>query len=197
VSGRTRVRCPRPLQPRWIRIHRCGGTGHGWCTGFDGSLWSVSGLVVAARIGPGGQRWSNVGRAWLARGSTPDLALLRRRPGCGAELAAWPTRGAGPGPGAGRLVGEQGRSRCSQVPAGACWAGCRRAGRPWAGPGGGDHARWSVRWWWSGVVRRWRAHPVQRGADCGRSAAAVCQERCPLGADSALTCENCGGRDRV
>jgi hypothetical protein len=35
------------------------------------------------------------------------------------------------------------------------------------------------------------------GRECGRSAAAVCEERCPQGADSALTCENCGGRDRV
>ena len=34
-------------------------------------------------------------------------------------------------------------------------------------------------------------------ADGGRSAAAVCQERGPLGADGALTCENGGGRDRV
>jgi hypothetical protein len=66
-----------------------------------------------------------------------------------------------------------------------------------AGPGGGDHAAWSVRWCWSPIVPRWRPYPAQRGVGCGRAAAAVCQERCPLGTDSALTSENCGGRDRV
>jgi hypothetical protein len=35
------------------------------------------------------------------------------------------------------------------------------------------------------------------GAACGRSAAAVCEERCPLAADRSLTSENSGGRDRV
>jgi hypothetical protein len=72
-------------------------------------------------------------------------------------------------------------------PAGVSWAGCRRAARHGAGPEGGDHARWSLRWRWSGVVRRWRARPVQRGVDCGRAAAAACETRCPLGADSTLT----------
>jgi hypothetical protein len=85
VSGRTRVRCPRPLQRAGSGIHRCGGTGHGWCTGFDGSLWSVSGLVVAARIGPGGQkmveRWPCVARTRVdARlGAASQASRLRRR----------------------------------------------------------------------------------------------------------------------
>jgi len=47
------------------------------------------------------------------------------------------------------------------------------------------------------VVPRWRPYPAQRGVGCGRSAAAVCQQRSPLGTDSALTSENSGGRDRV
>ena len=89
------------------------------------------------------------------------------------------------------------RSRCSQVPRRCVWAGCRLMLDHGAGLGRGDHARWSLRWWWSPVVRLWRAHPVQRGADCGRGAAAACQERCPPGADSALTSENSGGRDRI
>jgi hypothetical protein len=97
-------------------------------TGLDVSLWSVRGLVVAARIGPGGKGWSNVGRAWLARGSTPDRHLVRT--GCGAALAArrpWElvqrrcrSVGGGAGEGAG----------APSPPAGAAWAGCRRTGRP-------------------------------------------------------------------
>jgi hypothetical protein len=35
------------------------------------------------------------------------------------------------------------------------------------------------------------------GADCGRTAAAVCAKRCPVEAGSALTSYNSGGRDRV
>jgi len=43
------------------------------------------------------------------------------------------------------------------------------------GPEGADHALWSLSWCWSRVVRLWRARPVQRGVDCGRSAAAACE----------------------
>jgi hypothetical protein len=38
---------------------------------------------------------------------------------------------------------------------------------------------------------------VRWGAACGRSAAAADEERCPPGAERALTRENSGGRDRV
>jgi hypothetical protein len=163
VSGWTPVRCPRPLQPRWIRntsvrrdqprlVH-----------------WVRRVAVVGERLG---RRCPN--RAWRARDGR-TLAVRGSHEGrrqtwrcfAGVQAAAPRSPPGRPGESWSRarcrsVGGEQGRSRCSQVPAGACWAGCRRAGRPWAGPGGGDHARWSVRWWWSGVVRRWRAHPVQR-----------------------------------
>jgi hypothetical protein len=148
-----------------------------------------SGLVVAARIRPGGDRWLNVGSAWL--GTNVDGRPgppLRSRTGCGAALAAWPTKRAGPAPGC-RSVGWGAREGAGahKSPAGASWVGCRRTARHGAGPEGGDHARWSLSWCWSRVVRLWRARPVQRGVDCGRAAAAACEARCPLGADSTLT----------
>jgi hypothetical protein len=187
-----------PSAPRWIpRRRRCAGPAV-WRTGLDVSLWSVSGLVVATRIGPGGdgmvERWPCVAGTRVDGRPGPPLGM---RTGCGAALAAWPTRELVQRQDAGRLAGEQGRSRCSQIPAGAPWASCRLMP---------DHGldrevvttlRGRCAGGWSPVVRLWRAHPVQRGADCGRSAAAVCQERCPLGAVSALTSENSGGRDRV
>jgi hypothetical protein len=140
VSGRTRVRCPQPLQPRcadragsrnpsvrWDRPH--------WRTGLDVSLWSVRGLVVAARIGPGGQEWSNVGRAWLARGSTPDLDCHLVCVPAAAPRSLLGDHGSWSSAGAGRLAGSRGRSGCSKSPAGAACAGCRRTGRPcgWTG----------------------------------------------------------------
>jgi hypothetical protein len=48
------------------------------------SLWSVSCLVVAARIGLAGTGWSSVGSARLPRGSTADLG----RRFAGAQAAA-------------------------------------------------------------------------------------------------------------
>jgi hypothetical protein len=84
------------------------------------AVGSASGMVVAAaRIGPGEKGRSNVGRAWLARGSTPDL---------GRRLACVPAAAPRSPPGrpwelVPRQVpvgwrGSTGRSRCSQVPAG-------------------------------------------------------------------------------
>jgi hypothetical protein len=137
TSG-VRRRCSRAVRTALDRRRRrCGGTGDGWRTGLDVSLWSASGLVVAARIGPGGEgmveRWQCAARTRVdARPGPP----FRMRTGCGAVLAAWPTMGAGPAPGCRSVAGEQGRSGCSKSPAGAAWAGCRRTGRPWAGPGG-------------------------------------------------------------
>jgi hypothetical protein len=153
VSGQTDVRCPRPLQPRCPHragsgIHGCGGTGHGWCTGFDVSLWSVSGLVVVARIGPGGdgmvERWPCAAGTMVDARPGPPLGM---HTGCGAAFAAWPTK---------ELVqrqvpvgwrGSTGRSRCAQVPRRCVWAGCRLMLDHGAGLGRGDHARWSLRWW--------------------------------------------------
>jgi hypothetical protein len=56
---------------------------------------------------------------------------------------------------------------------------------------------WSLGSGWFCGVQAPEAHSVQWEAACGRSAAAVCEERGPLGGDSALTYENSGGRDRV
>jgi hypothetical protein len=118
ASG-VRGRCIRAVRTALDPGRRCRGTGHRWRTGFDVSLRSASGLVVAARMGPGGKGWSNVGRARLARVSTADWAAawyahrLRR---CAGRLA---DQGAGSAPGAGRLAGragkEQARTRPPQV----------------------------------------------------------------------------------
>ena len=222
-TGRVDVRCPRVRCPcAWCPHDRCDPgvrtdtrpVSAAAATALDPEYIGAAGrprlvhrvrrvavvgerLVVAARIGPGGQkmveRWPCVARTRVdARlGAASQASRLRRRARRLADQGSWSrARCRSVGGGAGEEQVLPSPRRC-------VLGGCRRAGRPWAGPGGGDHARWSVRWWWSGVVRRWRAHPVQPGADCGRSAAAVWEERCPLGADSALTCENCGGRDRV
>jgi len=177
-------------------IRRCGGTGHigapGWTCRCGGAR-----LGRRCRIGPGGKGWSNVGSAWLARGSTPDLDChwyayrLRRRARCSATMGA----GSAPVP-----VGWRGSREGAGAPSPPQVRPGQVAGvlaDHGAGPGGGDHATWSVRWCWSPVVPWLEPYPAQRGVGCGRSAAAVGEERCPLGADSALTCENCGRRDRV
>jgi len=198
-----RVGCPQPLQPRCP--DRAGSRNPSvrrdrphWRTGLDVSLWSVRGLVVAARIGPGGKGWSNVGRAWLARGSTPDLDYHLVCVPAAAPRSLLGDHGSWPSAGAGRLAGEQGKERVLQVlPQVRPGQVAGVLADHGAGSGGGDHAAWSGRWCWSPIVPRWRPYPAQRGVGCGRSAAAVCQERCPLGTDSALTSENCGGRDRV
>src|SRR5213078_2759209 len=119
--------------------------------------------VVAARIGPGGEglvvRWPWVARTWVDGRPGPPL---RMRTGC-AALAAWPSMGAG--------------SR-ARVPVG--WLGARDGtGAPKSpqvrpgpvagvmpeqgGPGGDDHAPWSLCWCWVCVVQLRRAHPVRRG----------------------------------
>jgi hypothetical protein len=100
--------------PRWAlewlgvvgrpSVGRSGST----CRRGPWAAWSPAG------IGPNGKRWCDVGRPWLARGSTvAQVRRLGRLPGCGA---AWPPDH-GPG------------------------------------PRGGDHAEWSVGWWWSRVVQ--------------------------------------------
>jgi hypothetical protein len=183
--------------PRWTRNPSVRGQATLGAAGWT-CRWSVSGLVVAARIGPGGTGMVEGCRAWLAPGSTPGLG--RRFAGVQAAAPRSPPRR--PWKLVQRQVpagrrGEQGREQVLQAPAGSSWAGCRRAGRPWAGPGGGDHARWSLRWWWRGVVQLGAAIRSGGGAGCGRSAAAAGAKRGPLGAVSTLTCENSGGRDRV
>ena len=76
----------------------------------------VRGLVVAARIGPGGKGWSNVGRAWLARGSTPDLDCHLVCVPAAAPRSLLGDHGSWSSAGAGRLAGEQGKERVLQVP---------------------------------------------------------------------------------
>jgi hypothetical protein len=131
--------CVRAVRTALDPGHRCRGTGHVWRIGFDVSLWSPSGLVVAARIRPGWDGWSNVGSAWL--GTNVDGRPgppLRSRTGCGAALAAWPNKEAGPAPGC-RSVGwgaRQGAGAHKSHPC-ASWAGCRRDARPWG---------WTGRW---------------------------------------------------
>jgi hypothetical protein len=120
VSGQTGVRtdrrpdrrasgvrglCVRAVRTALDPGGRCRGTAQVWRTGFDVSLWSASGLVVAARIRPGWEemveRWQCVaGTRVDGRPGPPP----RMRTGCGAALAAWPTKGAGPAPGC-RSVG--------------------------------------------------------------------------------------------
>jgi hypothetical protein len=132
VSGRTRVRCPRPLRPRcphragsWhASVRRAAHVGH---TGFDVSRWSASGMVVAARIGPGGKGlvvgWQGMARTSVEGRPGPPL---RMRTGCGVALAARPTKGAGPSPGCRSLAGEHEKEQVpTGRPTGASWAGCR------------------------------------------------------------------------
>jgi hypothetical protein len=101
------------------------------------------------------------GRALAVRGSQEGRRLSgpppRRRRGRGAAVAAWPTKGAGPAPGC-RSVGWGAREQVLTGPRGmASWQVAGVMLGHGAGPGGGDHARWSLRWSWSGVVRLWRA----------------------------------------
>jgi hypothetical protein len=121
VSGRTRVRCPQPLQPRCpdragSGIRRCGGTGHigapGWtCRCGRCAAWSS--LPESGLAGRDGRtlavRGSHEGRrpTWTA---TWYAYRLRRRARCSA------TMGAGPAPVPVGWRGSRGRSGCSQVP---------------------------------------------------------------------------------
>jgi hypothetical protein len=70
---------------------RCGGTGHGWRSGFDMPPWSASGLVVAPESGLAAKEWSNVGRVAGTSVDGRPGPPLGMRAGCGAALAAWPT----------------------------------------------------------------------------------------------------------
>jgi hypothetical protein len=124
-----------------------------------------SGLVVAARSGPGGEGWSNVGSAWPARGSTAGLgrrfaraqaAAPRSPPGRPRELVQ--RQGAGPLARGARE--EHMRTSPSRVPPGQVVSVMLAHG---AGPGGGGHAAWSLCWCWSHAVQLWRAYSVRRG----------------------------------
>jgi hypothetical protein len=204
MSGQTGVRCPRPLQP--CCPHRAGSRNAPVPRDWPRWAHRVRRVaVVGERLGrrcPNRacrEGWSCVGQCVAGTsGDGRPGPPLRTGKGGGAALTAWATKGAGAALGAGRVAGGHGKEQVrTRRSADASRTGCRRGARHGAGPGGGDHGEWSLRWCWSRVVWLRRAHPVRRGAACGRSAAAVCQERCPLGANSALSCENGGGRDRV
>jgi hypothetical protein len=172
-TGRADVRCPRDRCPRdrcdaGVRTDRrpvsaaaaaalsaprwfpervgAAGTATLGAAGCDVSPWSVSGLVVAARIGPGGE--GMVVRRQCVAGTSGDGRpgpTLRTRRGWGAALVAWATKDAGPAPGAGRVAGGTGRSRRARV------APPMRPGQVagvmadhGAGAEGGDHASWSL-----------------------------------------------------
>jgi hypothetical protein len=197
VSARTGLRCPRrrrrPVRALDPGVARCGGPPRPGAAGRRArgprAAWAP------ACIGPDRKGWF----ALAVPGSHEvDRSQGRRLVGVPAAAPPWPrgpTRALVEGQGAGRW-GSMGPSRCSSAPQGVLGrslAWCR----PWPGPGGDDHAAWSLGQWWSRGVQFRRAHSVWWGAACGRSAAAAGEERCPLGADRSLTSENSGGRDRV
>ena len=75
--------CVRAVPPGWIlESVRRGSSRLGASSAT--CRWVASGLVFAAESGPGGEGWSCVGSAWLARGSAADLG---RRSAC-AQAAA-------------------------------------------------------------------------------------------------------------
>jgi hypothetical protein len=200
-TGRADVRCPGDRCPRPLHSGCPDGHASGVCglcvravrTALDpGRRCRGAALVWAPRVRRVAVVRERRGRRRPNRASREGMVVCRQcmagmsidgRPGpplrthrgCGAALAAWPTKGAGPAPGC-RSVGLEAREGAEvltsppQVPPGQVAGVMLDHG---AGPGGGDHAPWSLSWCWSRVVRRWRARPVQRGADCGRSAAAV------------------------
>ena len=170
---------------RWIPDAAAVGQAACGAPMFDVSPWSASGLVVAARTGPGGKdgRTLAVGgshecrrQTWAAASQAHRRRRHAHRAGRSTQLdqrqvpVGW--------------LGEQEGAGVHKGSPQASWAGCRRDGRPGAWTERGGHATWSLRWWWSRVIRLWGAHPVRRGAICGRSAAAIGEERCPLGADA-------------
>lgn len=115
VSGQTRASGVRGRCSRAVRTaldpgtRRCRGTGQVGRTEFDVSPWSASGVVVAARIGPGGEREvvRRAARGWYEWRRQPGPPR-RTRTGWGAALAAWATKGAGPASGAGRVGAREG-----------------------------------------------------------------------------------------
>jgi len=192
VSGRTRsgVRRAGP------RVARCGGPPRPGAAGRRArgprAAWSP------ACISPDGKgmvrRWPCLARMRV------DVAQGRRLAGVPAAAPPWPQRadpGAGPGQGAGRVAGEHGTEQVLTGPAGRPGQVAGVVPDHELGPGGGDHAAWSLGE--GGSLASSSGGPTRfgGGAACGRGAAAAREERCPLGADRSLTSKNSGGRDRV
>jgi hypothetical protein len=116
------------------------------------------------RVGTGGRGMVvRLAVRWLAGGSAADLGLHlacaeaaapRLPPGRPREPVQRPVP-------VGWLGSTRG-SRCFQVPGMASWAGAGALSGHGAGAGGGDHARWSLSWSCSGVVRLRRPHRLKR-----------------------------------
>ena len=121
----------------------------------------------------------------------------RQRPGCGPRSPPGRPRELVPCQAAGRLAGEHEWDQVLTNPPEVSWvrvpAWTSRHGRHRTN----TNTTTTERGHPPGPAQLRRAHRVRRGAGCGRSAAAVREERCPPAADSALTSENSGGRDRV
>jgi hypothetical protein len=171
------ARCGGP--PRPGAAGRRAAVGHG----RRGCL-PASGRTGRGRTG-GDRRWPWLARTRVDRSQGPP-------PGRGFPAAAPLGRRAGCRPGGGAWEG----SRCSPALQ-VSWAVVGVVPDHGPGLGGGDHAGWSVGWWWSRGVQLRRVHAVRWGAACGRSAAAADKERRPPGTERALARENSGGRDRV
>jgi len=137
-------------------IRRCSGTGPigapGWtCRCGRYAAWSS--LAESGLAGRDGRtlavRGSHEGRrqTWTA---TWYAYRLRRR----ARRSA--TRGVGPAPVPVGWRGSRAMSGCSKSPQMRPEQVGGVLADHGAGPEGGDHAAWSVRWCWSPVVPRWR-----------------------------------------
>jgi len=182
-----RPRCPK----RWMLE----------CVGVVGSLrWAQ--LVRRAAVGPRAA-WSPA-RVGPARTDGRGLALRarmrvegRQRPGCGPRSPPGRPRELVPCQAAGRLAGEHEWDQVLTNPPEVSWvrvpAWTSRHGRHRTN----TNTTTTERGHPPGPAQLRRAHRVRRGAGCGRSAAAVREERCTPAAGSALTSENSGGRDRV
>jgi hypothetical protein len=151
VSGQTRASGVRGLGSRAVRTaldprrRRRGGTGHvgapGWtCRCGTRAAWSSlpnrpggEGMVVRWQCVAGTRVEGRPGRC----SACVQAAAPRSPPGRPWEPVqrqvpvGW--------------LGSTGGAGAHKSPAGASWAGCRRDARPWAGPGGGDHAAWSLK----------------------------------------------------
>jgi hypothetical protein len=220
---RPRVRCPGVRCPgvRGIQVSGRTGSGvRGAAAGLSVPRWTLEWLGVAGRPGRaqrvdvppwpvGGVvaclhragRQGDAAALAVAGSHEVDRSQGRRLAGVPAAAPSWPQRadtGAGPGPGCqSGGGGSMGPSRCSPAPAGRPGQVVGVVLTKGPGPGGGDHAGWSLGE--GGPVASSSGGPTGfgGGAGCGRGAAAARTERCPLGADRSLTCENSGGRDRV
>jgi hypothetical protein len=199
VSGRTGLWCPR-LCSRAVRtalaLEWLGAAGSPrW------AQWVRRAAVVHGRrgrppaYGLDGKGWCCVGRGWLARGS-PDLGRRIARTGCGAAPPPG-DKGAGPAPGC-RSVGWGARERAGAHLSSRRWVLGRLPAWPDHGAGQGAVTTLRGRWAGDGPVSSVpEGHPVRPGSRLRPQRGRGRDERCPSRADSDLTSDNSGGRDRV